>query len=321
VEFLQEAAVHARTPANKSDLTDACLVSGFAAIAVDDYASATNLAALASNFAPGASDPALPAQAAFLSDETARCSEAFDSISNDWKTFQSKPTDPKASLAVGKFLCFIKNDWTRGLPLLARGDDPLLKDVVHTEINDTPRHSQGRVALGNAWWNLAAAASDEDREFYQTRARYWYLKGIASSSNNEKPALRQKLASRISAVSTDPGTVHITSRVGGTEFVDIYSDEVQWQSSNRGASGNKINHVALGDFKAGGLEVIKNSGATWLIPANVDFSTAQIVAERKPRRQGSVTLQIADDHVRIILGRARLGAPEISVTLSFGKQP
>jgi serine/threonine protein kinase len=317
-ELLQAASEHARTPGNKNDLTDACLGAGFAAIAADDYASATRLAALAANSAAGANDPSMAPQALFLKDQTIRCRTAYESISTDWAIFREKTTDPKANLAVGKFLCFVKNDWPDGLPLLARGSDSNLKSVASIEINGKLQDAQNQVALADAWWNLSGTAPGEDKSFYQRRARYWYLKSITSSPAANQAALRQKLAERINIVPTDSATVHIVSNVGGTEFVDIYSDEVQWKNSRRETTGNKINYLNLGDFKSGDLEIIKNSGATWLMPDTVDFSTAQLV---KSRRQGQATLQIADDHVRVVLAHSRMGNTEIDVTVTFAKKP
>jgi len=321
VEMLQEAGAHVRTPADRNDLTDACLATGFAAIAIDDYASAANLADLAGNVAATAPDASLARQAAFLSDETDQCSEAFDRITNEWKIFREKPADAKASLAVGKFLCFIKNDWANGLPLLARGSDAALKSVVNTEINGKLEDSRSQLDLGSAWWNLAAASPGEDRVLYETRARYWYQKSVTSAPAADRPALRRKLTPRIDAVPAEAGSVHIVSRVSGTEFLDIYSDQAEWHSSRRGTTGNKINYVNLGDFKGGGLEVVKNCGATWLMPGNVDFSTAKLVTDRNPRGLGSATLQIAADHVRVFLAHPRLGASEMEVTVSFEKRP
>ncbi|HEX3987966.1 MAG TPA: hypothetical protein VHZ30_00960, partial [Verrucomicrobiae bacterium] len=279
-----------------------------------------SLADLSRKTAEESNSPLAP-QAEFLTKETARCSQAYERISNDWQRFHEKPGDPQASLAVGKFLCFEKNDWADGLPLMARGSDAALKAVANMEINGKLKEPQEQIALGNSWWDLSAEAPDDNKMFYQRRARYWYLKGIAASSVTDKGALRQQLAGRINAVPTETGEVHIVSRVGGTEFVDIYSDEVEWKSSRRGTTGNKINYVSLGDFKANGLEIVKNSGATRFMPDAVDFSTAQLVINRKSNRQGQATLQIADDHVRVTLAHPRLGASELEVTVTFGKQP
>jgi hypothetical protein len=319
-DLLTEIGSHARNSRNKSDLLGICLATGFAAIAVDDYPSATRLAELSRSAATGSNDPLAP-EAGFLAEETIRCSRAFESITKEWKTFREKPGDSKASLAVGKFLCFEKNDWAAGLPLIARGNDEALKAVVNTEIKGTLKEPQEQLALGNSWWDLSDKAQPDSQEFYQRRARYWYLKSIEDSKQSDKAGLRQQLTERIKAVATEAAEIHIISRVGGTEFVDIYSDEVQWKGSRRGAAGNKINHLNLAESTAGGLVVIKNSGATRLMPETVDFSTATLVIDRKSNRQGQAILHIADDHVRVILTHPRSGATQLEVTVTFQKQP
>jgi hypothetical protein len=319
-ELLQEAGDHARTPGSKSDLLEVCLATGFAALAADDYESAGNLADLSRKTAEGSNSP-LAWEADFLTEKTVQCREAYARLSNDWKKFHQRPNDAQASLTVGKFLCFEKNDWATGLPLLARGNDDALRAVVNFEVNGRLKEPKEQLALGNLWWDLSGKVQGDDKMSFQRRARYWYLKGIASSAETDKAGLRQTLADRISSVSPEAGQVHIVSRVAGAEFVDIYADEVQWRSSRRGTTGNKINYVGLGDFKANGVQIIKNTGTTWLMPDTVDFSSARLVINRKSNRQGQAALQIADDHVRVVLTHPRLGASEIEVTISFGKQP
>ncbi len=39
---------------------------------------------------------------------------------------KESPDDPAANLAVGSYLCFNKDQWERGLPMLAKGSDPAL---------------------------------------------------------------------------------------------------------------------------------------------------------------------------------------------------
>jgi hypothetical protein len=321
VELLTQAGTHARLPRNKTELADACLTTGFAALAANDYASAAALAQLATDTAAGSGDPSQAQQADFLNSETALCSDAFEIVSNSWNILRDKPNDPPANLAVGKFLYFVKNDLAAGLPLLARGNDEALKMVVNWEINGNFNDASQKLALGNSWWDLSAKAQGDDQLFYQRRARFWYLKCLASSKGPDKNRLHQQLADRLATVPAEAGVVHIVSRVGGAEFVDIYSDEVRWKSSRRGTSGNKINQVSLGDFAADGLEVIKNTGASWLMPDTVDFSTAHLTIDRRSSRRGQATLQISDDHVRVILAHPRLGESEMDVTVTFQKKP
>ncbi|HUA64276.1 MAG TPA: hypothetical protein VME24_00410, partial [Alphaproteobacteria bacterium] len=96
------------------------------------------------------------------------------------------------------------------------------------------------------------------------------------------------------------------------------SDQVQWRSSQRGAIGNKVNQVSLGDFSAGDLQIIKNSGATWFMPANVDFGTAQLVNDHKERRGDRARLVVYEDHVRVMLSHQKAGFWAFGVTVIFG---
>jgi serine/threonine protein kinase len=321
-DLLSQAGAYAHTPKNNADLAEACTVAGFQAIAADDYPSAKKIVALAQSAAQQSGDAHLAWQVGFLADETARCASEFERVRPFAVTLHEKPNDAAANLAMGKFLCFIKNDWATGLPMMALGNDEALKRVVHEEINSPPQDSQGQIALGNSWWDLAAPVPDDEKVFYQKRARYWYLKGIANSKEPEKNSLRQSLADRLNAVPTQLAEVHIFSRVGGTEFIDIYSDKIEWRSSQRGAIGNKINQVNVGNFDAGDLQIIENSEATRLMPDTVDFSSARLKNDRKPGRHlKHAKLTIFADHVRIILSHQEAGSAAIDVTVTFGSQP
>jgi hypothetical protein len=77
----------------------------------------------------------------------------------------------------------------------------------------------------------------------------------------------------------------------------------------------------LGDLKPGTLQVIRNSGATRLLPDNVDFSTARLTVDHKPRRRGRTELQIEADRVQIHLTDPPLGTAEFEITVTFGNPP
>ncbi|HEX3855872.1 MAG TPA: serine/threonine-protein kinase [Verrucomicrobiae bacterium] len=320
-DLLSQAAIYARTTRNKADLADICVAVGFQAIAGDDYVSAKKIDALAKSNAKNSADTHLSGEANFLGDETARCADAFERVKPFAATLRENPNNPAASLAMGKFLCFAKNDWAAGLQLLARGDDEALKAIASKELNNELKTAPEQIALGSSWWDLATDAPDDEKEFYQQRARHWYLKGIAGSSELDKNRLKPELTERIKSMPTQFAEVHIVSRVGGTEFVDIYSDEVQWRSSRRGTVGNKINQVNLGNFSASDLEIIKNNGVTRLMPDAVDFSTARLNMDRKPGHGGHADLQIFEDHVRVALAHPKAGAATLEVTVTFGNQP
>jgi hypothetical protein len=121
------------------------------------------------------------------------------------------------------------------------------------------------------------------------------------------------------AAPTEPGEVHIYSRVAGTEVIDIYSDKILWKSG-RGALNSRINETTLGDLKAGDLKIVRNTGATRVLPEAVEFSTARLTVNRKPRRQGQARLEARSDHVQVTLTHPRSGYAEVDVTVVFGEQ-
>lgn len=47
---------------------------------------------------------------------------------------EAKPTDPVANVAVGKFYCLLKGQWSQGIPMLALGNDPTLSELAKAEL-------------------------------------------------------------------------------------------------------------------------------------------------------------------------------------------
>ena len=203
---------------------------------------------------------------------------------------------------------------------MARGRNAALAPVLENELNVKPAGPRERLAAGDLWWNLAATAAEPDRSGFQRRARYWYLKALAALDEPEKNKVRQALADRIRTIPPLSGELRISSRVEGSEEIDIHPDAIRWTSS-RGSQGNRINHVPVGDLKRGGSRNIRNSGATRLFPEGVDFLTARMTVSHRSKRHGKALLEvIAEDHVRVRLDQPA-GLSDIEVTVTFGDPP
>ena len=81
---------------------------------------------------------------------------------------------------------------------------------------------------------------------------------------------------------------------------------------------SRINLLDLGDLNAKDLRIIKNHGATRLLPETVDFLTARMTIDHKPVKQSQARLETFDDHVRVILTHSRPGMALLEVTVIFG---
>lgn len=142
---------------------------GFVCIAQDDYEPALSLATTAQELAKLAKKTALESEANFLSDEIARCSPAFDRIKN-WAIRLSKsPDSTHANAACGRYLCFVKNAWSKGLPMLQKTKEAKWVDVATHELA-RPTLPFDQINLGNRWRDLASSGSVQQRHDLLLRA-------------------------------------------------------------------------------------------------------------------------------------------------------
>jgi tetratricopeptide (TPR) repeat protein len=94
------------------------------------------------------------------------------------------PDDAEANLKVGKFLAFNQDSWPEALPHLARGSDPLLRQMAQAE-QKKPTESPMMESLGDLWRDYGAlpATAEEDRPSTYHRAIFWYQQAAANSAS------------------------------------------------------------------------------------------------------------------------------------------
>jgi len=156
-----------------------------AAVVLDDYPAAQ--AALAKAAAAAKGDPAAAADVARK--RIGALQKAFAKIAKARDTLEKSPADPAANEAVGRFYAFAKDDWDRGLPLLARGAEGTVKSAAALELQ-RPADIDTQVKVADLWRNVADTDRDENAVSAATlRARHWYLlaSGALSDDAERKP--------------------------------------------------------------------------------------------------------------------------------------
>lgn len=140
-----------------------------------------------------------------LVNDTKRLHQKFEEA---LETLQKTPEDEKALEIVGKYRCFVRGDWERGLPALAACRDEPLRDLAKREVAlDAARPDAVAVfAVAGEWWSFAdgvkrsAGLPAETGTSARRHAADLYTKILA---NLEDP-LDAKLASnRIAAVAEE----------------------------------------------------------------------------------------------------------------------
>ncbi len=66
-------------------------------------------------------------------------------------TLETSPDDADANLAVGKFDCLTKGDFTAGLPLLAKGSDKTLAELAKLDLAQSVDANE-EVQVADGWW-------------------------------------------------------------------------------------------------------------------------------------------------------------------------
>ena len=163
-------------------------------------------------------------------------------IAKAMKVLSANPTDPEASLAVGKFLCFVKGSWDSGLGYLAAGKDQGLSKLAMNDIGTQPLESvkgspltgaivefgediATELVKGDQWWTEAGKhqGAVEKINIYN-RAAYWYRLAVKKVDDTR----RKKLYVRINAHSRAMGAIEVKVPVS-TLATDTGIDVVEGQ--------------------------------------------------------------------------------------------
>ena len=193
---------------NKNDeqeqIVEAALCLIIQAVARDKYEAADRLGRLALLAAQKAGDATLIKRTKTNIKEIDQASKAFREIETARKTLKEKPLDPQANLAVGKYLCFLKANWKRGVPMLALGSDAALKALA---LKDMERATVAveQAKVGDAWWKLAEKEEGATQKNLQCRAGYWYQMAVPQLSGFMKDKVEKRIGRLLPAVAlSDP---------------------------------------------------------------------------------------------------------------------
>jgi hypothetical protein len=132
---------------------------------------------------------------------------AFDALEAAIATIKQKPDDAPANLQIGKYLCFLRNDWKRGLPLLVKGGHAIAKREVAAA--DDP---SAQKKVGDAWWDLAETQPADSKTHIKARALMWYRRALPKLAGLSKRSAQKRLDQ---AASTEPTGTSGASRVAG----------------------------------------------------------------------------------------------------------
>ncbi len=169
------------------------------AVEEENFEAAIQLGDIARKAAQSAREYKLGKAITARMEEIEEAKEASDLYEKAVARLEEEPTNAAANLAAGRYLCFVKGDWERGVPMLALGSDAALKALAVKEL-ENPTSVDAQVALGDGWWDLAETREDREKVSLLVRAGHWYgqvrvrpITGLVKSKVEQRVAEIAKL--------------------------------------------------------------------------------------------------------------------------------
>jgi hypothetical protein len=197
----------AESPRQHNSISEEALALLDQALGRDDFAIADQLGKLALDEAQKADEKGFITQAQTRIAEVAELAKAYEDVKAAKVTLQKTPDNPDANTVVGNYLCFVKGDWDRGLPMLSLGKDDALKAQAIQELQGAALSAE-QAKLGDGWWSLAEKQEGIAKKQLQGRAGYWYQKALPGLSGLMKDKVKKRMEGLASVRPTnDSGAV------------------------------------------------------------------------------------------------------------------
>jgi hypothetical protein len=278
---LAMVARSARTPEAAEALAAGCLDAVDGAVDADQYDTAMTLLSRAETAARQAQNPSLLAQAQARRKEVEAARGEYAQVRDDFKTLSEKPDDPPANLQAGRYVCLVKGDWERGLPMLARGSDAALKALAEKELA-APDKPDAQAAVGDAWWDAAASRSGSLKARMQARAAHWYARALPGVTGLTRARLESRLESAQAATAGSDGGI---PRAG----------LVFWVEPGRAPAGDEMRDLVTGARPSTATCTLAKSGVKALVFAQSEAEYPASPAVQAVAREGTLLAWIRPD--------------------------
>ncbi|QOV91421.1 PA14 domain-containing protein [Humisphaera borealis] len=114
---------------------------------------------------------------------------------------------PAQRTMAGKYVCFSKGYWSRGLPILTDCDDPKLKAVALADLA-MPLAANDRMTLADRWWTIASAEAPGSRAHVMDRAAYWYRELLPQIADQDRNTPQVRITQAVAAMrKLEPGLI------------------------------------------------------------------------------------------------------------------
>jgi len=143
------------------------------AISRDDYATAREMAEVALAAARRLNDKDEASKISRGLFELDKMEASYKKVREALEQVGDASEDPRISEQVGRYYCFMKDEWDKGLPHLARAEDPDLRRLAQRDL-ESPVDPQAQLELADGWWEQSQEVRSPEDERIARRALMWY---------------------------------------------------------------------------------------------------------------------------------------------------
>ena len=191
---LKASALNALTKGRRTQSLHEELVDHFDAViddalAADRFDIATPLVKIALTSARKTGNKKIIKTASQRSKDITQMEEAYEKVKEALAALETNPVDPGANTVAGKYLCFHKGDWERGLSYLALGEEGDSRDLARTEI----AKSSDYLALGNGWWEIARSFDKRRADVIRLHAASNYQRALPKLEGLTRTKIEDRL--------------------------------------------------------------------------------------------------------------------------------
>jgi DNA-binding beta-propeller fold protein YncE len=179
-DALAAAAKSTESKEDNQNLAELALQILEEAVHSDSYEAALSLADTAGKAAARAKSLKLAARAKKVEEDIRATQKEFERVQPFLTKLAKNADDKDANLEAGKYYCFLKNNWTKGLPYLTKSGDQSLKSLAEKDLAK-PKLAKKQVELADAWAALGDKEKGPARKGLLRRAHHWYTEALSDS--------------------------------------------------------------------------------------------------------------------------------------------
>lgn len=199
LELYKRAATQAQVTPTKRMLAIVGLKLAGDATSAEDYTTAKEVAVLAADLAKATGDKTVVDRTNVQVQRCTDLSKMWQQVVDARRKLMTNNQDAAASETVGRYLCFVRQDWAVGLPLLAQSASPEYKPIATMDLA-TPKEAEAMAATADAWWKFTEAKKETEKREILPRVVYWYELSLPSLSGLTKVTAEKRLEAAYEAL-------------------------------------------------------------------------------------------------------------------------